>query len=139
MEHALLSPAVWFNCLLLLVPVAIVLLARRPALWPHLFSFALGIVVAIIDTGTKEMQFPALLLLLFGLFLGFEHPVRAWRWAALLGAWVPVFACSSSLLRNGTLSPLGESLGSLLALAPSFVGTYAGVATRRFLSRNGEG
>jgi hypothetical protein len=41
------------------------------------------------DLRTDDPQLPVLLLLTFGLFLGFAQPQAAWRWALVLGLWIP--------------------------------------------------
>jgi len=135
-DHNLIPPVIWFNALLLSVPLMIGVLAWRPALWPHVFSAFLGVVVAIVDSASDEVQFPALLLVVFGLFLGFAHPVRAWRWGVFLGASIPIFAWTSLLFQLGAPHPLAERISSLIAFMPSFIGAYGGAGTRRFLSRD---
>jgi hypothetical protein len=139
MDHPLVPPVIWFNGLVLSLPLAILLLAKRPSIWPHLFSSILGIITAIIDTGSSEVQFPAFMLVAFGLFLGFAHPARAWRWGVLLGVWIPLFAGASVFLRHETLSALGQRASALIAFVPAFLGVYAGAGTRFFLTRDTAG
>jgi hypothetical protein len=79
------------------------------------------------------VQVPALLLITFGMFLGFAEPARAWRWALLLGLWVPVLGliAHSLGLSEGTLS---DVLLSTLAVGFALAGAYAGALVQRLSS-----
>jgi prepilin signal peptidase PulO-like enzyme (type II secretory pathway) len=54
--------------------------------------------------------------------LGGVAPQRAWRWAPAVGAWIPL---------HGIL--ISHNYGSVLALAPAFLGAYAGAGVRRVI------
>jgi hypothetical protein len=59
---------------------------------------------------------------------GLIAPVRPWRWALLVGIWIP----AHMLMRTG--SP--RSLIMLIVLAFPIAGAYAGMAVRRVMLRN---
>lgn len=84
MDQRTFFTVIWFNSLVLYLPLSMIIVYKRPALWQLLLSIFLGIIVGILDTKTDEVQFPALLLLVFGFFMGFVQPVRAWKWAFFL-------------------------------------------------------
>ena len=127
--------AVWFHSLAALLLIATIVLYKRPFLRIYLLALFLGIVTAIVDLGTDEVQFPVLLLLVFGFFLGFDQPERAWRRSLLLGAWIPVFEFAKVFLNQEFAKIVPQGLGSLLALIPAFIGTYSGVALQKVATR----
>ena len=79
MNAQVLFTMVWFHTLVLFLPLSMFLLYRWPSLWHHLLAIFLGIITGLIDLRSDEVQFPALLLIIFGFFLGFSQPTRAWR------------------------------------------------------------
>jgi hypothetical protein len=101
----------------------------------YLLALFLGIVTAIVDLGTDEVQFPALLLLVFSFFLGFNQPKHAWRWSLLLGIWIPIFELAKIFLNPEFDKIVPEGFGSTLALIPAFLGTYAGVLLQKAATR----
>ncbi len=90
MHNSILVTIVGFHTLVLYLPVAALILYIRPKAWHYLLTLFLGLLIAFIDLQTDEVQLPALLLLTFGFFLGFAESARPWRWAAILGVWVPL-------------------------------------------------
>ena len=127
MNQQTMSTVIWFHSLALYLPISIILLYKWPQLWHYLLALFLGIVTFIIDLGTDEVQFPALLLLVSGFFLGFNQPKNSWRLSLMLSVWIPIFGIAKILLTQ-EFSKLGsEGFGAFLALVPAFIGTYAGV------------
>ena len=126
-----------FNTMAAYIPISAVILYRRPGSWPHLFSLFNGLLVAFIDLGAGEVQVPALLLLAFAFFLGFDSPGGAWRWGILTGIWVPVFHVVRMSLESTPGAPLPEGWGSLLALGFSFAGSYGGTFIQRISAARG--
>ena len=119
-----------FNSMAAYIPVSALLLYRRPASWPYLFSLFNGLLVAFIDLGAGEVQVPALLLLAFTFFTGFASPHRAWRWGIITGIWVPVFQIvRMSFEKYPAVSP-AEGWGSLIALGFALSGSYGGSIIR---------
>lgn len=122
-----------FNTLVLALPIAAIVLWRKPELWLHLWTLFVGVLVGLMDVKATEVQLTVLLLLAFGFFAGFNQPRRAWRWALLLGVWVPIFAFIAMGV-GLTQFRVEQQFGSLIALIPAFLGTYAGVVVKRFSS-----
>ena len=126
MHHQVWFTVLWFNSLVLFLPISMLLLYKWPDLWHLLLSLFLGILTGIFDLRTDEIQFPALLLLVFGFFLGFSQPKNAWRWALMLGVWVPTFEMARIVMEGSMDKFISEGIGSLLALVFAFAGSYAG-------------
>lgn len=103
---------------------------RTLTVWLSALAIVFGFIAAYVDLNTAEVQVTVSLLLVFGFILGFAQPNRAWRWAAILGVWVPIAQITSRLM-DGT-RPLTPDylLSPLLAFVPAFVGTYLGVFVR---------
>jgi hypothetical protein len=126
-----------FYLMVLCVPVAAFLLFKWPPLWHLLLALYLGLLVGLTDLRTDDPQLPALLLITFGLFLGFAQPKAAWRWALVLGLWIPVLGLIARAA-GVTNAQFSDVLFSLVALVPALIGAYAGVLVRRFTSRAGD-
>ena len=86
---------------LLLIPVALLL----------------GLLIALVDSspGWDDTGISALALAGSCALLGAVEPARPWRWALLVGLWIPLLGVVVS-----------RNYGSLLALAFSFAGAYLG-------------
>jgi len=126
-----------FNLMILFLPVAAFLLFKWPRVWHLLLALYLGLLVGLTDLRTDDPQLPALLLITFGLFLGFAQPTAAWRWALVLGLWIP-FLGLIARAAGVTNAQFSDVLFSLVALVPALIGAYAGVLVRRFTSRAGD-
>lgn len=120
-----------FNSLVLYLPVAAILVWRKPRLWLQLLTLFLGIIVGWLDMKSTEVSVSALLLVTLAFFCGFAQPKRAWLSALFLGGGVLVFVFLAVALRLNSLTTV-EQVTSLLALVFSFGGAYAGVVVRRF-------
>ena len=132
-----LFTVITFNLMILFLPVAALLLFKWPRLWHLLLALYLGLLVGLTDLRTDDPQLPALLLITFGLFLGFAQPKAAWRWALVLGLWIP-FLGWIARAAGVTNAQFSDVLFSLVALVPALIGAYAGVLVRRFTSRAGD-
>jgi hypothetical protein len=124
-----------FYAMVAFVPVNLALLYRWPRLWHLLLALYLGLLVGLTDLRTDDPQLPILLLMTFGLFLGFDQPAGAWRWAIALGVWVPIIGIIAHGLRLSS-AQLNDVLFSIVALVPAFVGVYTGAFVRRFSARH---
>jgi hypothetical protein len=71
-----------------------------------------------------------LLLLVFGLFMGFNQSVKAWRWGLLLGVFVPLFAISSIIESSAAEKMVNEGVFAAIAIVPAMLGVYIGVLLR---------
>ena len=139
MTSNILFTMAWFYLLVLFLPLSMILLYWKPHLWQTLLALFLGLLAGIVNVASAEVQLPILLLLIFGFFLGFSEPKRAWRWAILIFIFVPLFPFARLIAVHSFEKILPEGFGSFLAAVPAFIGTYAGVfvksaATRKQLS-----
>jgi hypothetical protein len=136
MSREILFTVVLFNSLVLLVPVAMFLLYLRPQLWHYLLALFLGLVIGWIDIRSVEVQPTVLLLIVFGMFLGFAQPSHAWRWALILAIWIPLGGFAAQVVGLQTPAPAEPGvIGSFIAFIPAFIGTYGGVLVNRASSR----
>ena len=135
MNHNTIVTIAGFYLLAILLPVSVLLLARMPNLWHHLFALFLGMLVGYLDLHSDDPQFAVLLLLVFGFFLGYSHTTNAWRWALLLGVWVPIFGILKILYDGTTDRLVSDGVFSLLALVPAFIGVYVGVFIKGMIVR----
>ncbi len=130
MPARILFTVVTFNSLVLFLPIAMLVLWRKPQLWLHLLTFFLGVITGFIGYGTDDPQFPVLLLLVFGFFAGFAQPKRAWLWALLLAVWVPLFELAAVAV-GASKGQLSSALESFIVFLPAFLGAYGGVLVNR--------
>ena len=135
MIHQLWFTVTWFHSLVFFLPISMIVLHKWPHLWHHLLALFLGILIGILDLSTDEVQFTALLLLVFGFFWGFERSKGAWKWAVTFALWVPVFQFLNIAVTGAEKKIISEGFGSLAAFIPSFIGVYAGVAIRWTVNR----
>ena len=114
-----------FHVLAFYLPVAAALLYFRPTMFHSIMAFFLGLLTAFLDWLVAEPQFTVVLLLAFGLFLGFLQPSRGWRHAILLALWVPCTSLFMCLMNGGSF--LHEGLVSFVAFVPAYWGTRLGM------------
>jgi hypothetical protein len=129
MSKATLFTVIIFYSLVLFVPLALILLYLRPRLWHYLLALFLGIMVGWLDLNAAEVQGTVLLLLVFGVFFGFAQPKHAWRWALLLGMWVPLGGLAAQAIGLKTPEP-PNVFGSLIAFVPALLGAYGGALAK---------
>lgn len=123
-----------FNALLLSLPIAALALWLKPQWWLNVLTLFIGVLVGLMDLRATEVQMTAFLLIAFGFFAGFAQPRRAWRWALLLGAWVPLFGALAAAARLTNARGV-DVIASLAAIMFALVGVYAGVIVKRFSPR----
>ncbi len=120
-----------FHLLVILLPVSMLVLFKWPQAWHHMIAVFLGLLTGYINLHSGEIQFPILLLLVFGFFIAFSRPVKVWQFAVLLAMWIPI-GQFILILAEGKLHPVfQEGIFSLVAFVPAFIGTSAGVVVRR--------
>lgn len=134
MSNQTLFTVTIFYSLVLFLPVAAVILWRKPTLWIYLLTAFIGFIIGWWDLRITEVSAPVLLLLTFGFFFGFAHPRRAWLGAILLGMWIPILAIIAASL-NVVQPEQPLSLASLLVFVFPLVGAYAGVLLSRVAPR----
>ena len=130
MSPRLLITVIGFNTLFVIFVAGIIVVYLRPRHFATVMSLFLGWLTGFINLSTSEPQFPVLLLLAFGFFVGFTHPKGYLKHSLILGVFVPLsqFAWIIAMHRGDAF--VQEGLASLFAFVPAFVGTYAG----RYLS-----
>ena len=89
-------------------------------------ALILGLLIALVDTspGWDDTGITAMALLASCGLLGAVEPARPWRWALLVGLWIPAI----NVARH-------HSFGSVLALAFCLVGAYLGALAGRLAKR----
>jgi hypothetical protein len=92
-------------------------------------AVVLGLFTAYIDSlgGAFHLFITALLLAVFGGFLGWRQPQQAWRWALIIGGGV----YSVFLLRRQFDALSLNLLKAVPTFIPAFVGVYGGVFLRK--------
>ncbi|MBP1659488.1 MAG: hypothetical protein H6P95_680 [Candidatus Aminicenantes bacterium] len=90
-----------------------------------LAASALGILIAWVDSRPTwdDTGITAGAVFLTAALFGALRPSRVLVWAVAVGVWIPLFGIA-----------LHHNPGSLLALAPAFLGSYAGALARRAIS-----
>ncbi len=106
---------------------------RTAILWLTALSIVLGFITAYAALHGAGDVLVYVLLFMFGGLLGYIGPEAPWRWALVLGIWVPIAEIVYRMsLPFGAPSPV-QLLQPLAALIPAFLGVYAGVLVRRWL------
>jgi len=126
MPIKLMFTIVGFNGLALVFLAGVIVVYFRPALFGMMTSLFLGWLTAFVNLNSSEPQFPVLLLLSFGFFIGYLTRQHVWKYALTMGVFVPIsqFAWLAATHQTGLLLPDGA--GSLIAFVPSFGGAYFG-------------
>ena len=109
---------------------------------PCLLSLALGLFIGWVDSRVEPVQLTVLLLLACGFGLGlWLAPARVlWLCALLLGAGVFLFHVGETWFSVEPRYPSEPNIfASLLALAPAFIGMFAGALARKFVAQVGHG
>jgi hypothetical protein len=98
------------------------------------FAVAIGCFAVWVDLHNDEVQAAVLVLLVGGFVMGAIWPGGAWRWALVLG--LSIFVGDNAAPRLGLVGLPVKPLnwGTLIAVAPAFIGTYVGVGVRALLS-----
>lgn len=122
------------NALVLSLPIAALALWLKPQWWLSVLTLFIGALVGLMDLRATQVQMTAFLLIAFGFFAGFAQPRRAWRWALLLGAWVPLFGAIAAAARLTNARGVDPAV-SLAAIMFALVGVYAGVVVKRLSLR----
>jgi hypothetical protein len=126
MPVKLLFTIIGFNSLVLIFLAAITVVYFRPQQWGGMLALFLGWLTGFVNIGTSEIQFPVLLLLAFGFFLGHARPNGVWKLALVLGMFVPLSQFAWILAARHYDTVVAEGIGSLMAFVPAFAGTYLG-------------
>lgn len=131
MSTQTLFTVIAFNTLVLSLPIAALVLWLKPQWWLNLWTLFIGVLIGLMDLRATEVQLTAFLLIAFGFFAGFAQPKNAWRWALLIGIWVPIFGAIASAVRLTNARGV-DVFVAFAAMAFALAGVYAGVIVKRF-------
>jgi hypothetical protein len=126
MPAKLLFTIIGFNSLVVIFLAGVVVVYLRPNLFGMMASLFLGWLTGFINLSTSEPQFPVLLLLAFGFFLGFTTPKSVWKQAIVLGLFVPLSQFIWIEVTNQNELFFSDGVGSLISFLPAFGGVYLG-------------
>ncbi|MGA9405794.1 MAG: hypothetical protein WBW71_01550 [Bacteroidota bacterium] len=126
MPARLFITVIGFNFLVVIFLAGVVVVYFRPHHFGIMASLFFGWLTGFINLGTSEPQFPALLLLAFGFFLGFTTPKSIWKYAVILGVFVPLSQFISILVTDQKELLFSDGVGSFVAFLPAFGGAYLG-------------
>lgn len=132
MSHALMITVTGFHILVVALPAVILVAYLRPALLGWCMAFYLGLLTGFINLESNEVQFPVMLLLAFGFFMGFQIREHVVWLPVVLAVWVPAGQFIRLALDPASGSILGDGLASLAAFVPAAFGTAMGWGVRRF-------
>ncbi|HTX19861.1 MAG TPA: hypothetical protein VMG34_14495, partial [Bacteroidota bacterium] len=130
MPTKLLFTMVGFNGLAFLFLAGVVTIYLRPPLFGLMVSLFFGWLAGFINLGTTEPQFPVLLLLLLGFVLGYVVREGEWKYAIVMGAFIPLsqFLWIGATHQSDLL--ISDGVGSFVAFLPAFGGVYLGKLIR---------
>jgi len=123
-------------------------MTRNEGIWCVL-AIAVGLLAAVVDLHTDNIQFAVLFVFIQCAVFGFARPVHPWRWAALIALCIPLLELFNVFVRlpgprdlgfparlflgpvvvffrSTTPIALKSVPGSLLALIPAMAGVYTG-------------
>ena len=103
-------------------------------LWLTALGIVLGFITAYAGLHGAGDVLVYVLLLLFGGLLGYLEPRAPWRWALVLGVWVPIAEIVYRLTYPFGQPHFKDIVAPLLALVPPLLGVYAGAYVRRSVS-----
>ena len=130
MNLKLMFTVTGFHILVALVPLSMFLVYARPALHRWMLMVYLGALTGFINLQSDEVQYPALLLIAFGFFLGYQERKKIWLIPVGLAVWVPLGQFIRLWLDPSSGSLIGDGLMSFLAFIPASAGAAAGYIVR---------
>ena len=101
----------------------------RSDLLSYILAVALGIFAGWLEIRVRDLLFTALLVLAPCILLGVIRPRKPWRWAVLIGIFVPVADLMAFLVMTQKPSR-AQIYESLLVFLPALVGSYGGAFMR---------
>ncbi len=124
-----------FYLLAAFLPLAAILLLKWPQNWQQILAVFVGLLIAFIDQQANGVHLTVLLLLAFGLLLGFGDPAHPWRLVLIIASWIPLAQMLRLLIERRFGSFLSEGLASFFALVPASAGAFVGVKIRSLAAR----
>ena len=132
MSGNLIITVVGFHTLVVAIPAAMLVAYFRPALLGWCMALFLGLLTGFINLMSDEVQFPVMLLLAFGFFMGYQIRRHLLWLPVILAVWVPAgqFIRLAVTPHAGTIA--GDGIASFAAFVPAAIGTVVGWALRRY-------
>jgi ABC-type multidrug transport system permease subunit len=103
--------------------------AGRSDLLFYILAVVLGILAGWLEIQVRDLLFTALLVLAPCILLGVIRPRKPWRWAVLIGIFVPIADLMAFLVMTQKPSR-AQIYESLLVFLPALVGSYGGAFMR---------
>ena len=103
--------------------------AGRSDLLFYILAVILGILAGWLEIQVRDLLFTALLVLAPCILLGVIRPRKPWRWAVLIGIFVPIADLMAFLVMTQKPSR-AQIYESLLVFLPALVGSYGGAFMR---------
>ena len=98
--------------------------------WFYVLAALAGIGIGRADVALGDLPLTALLVVMASMLAGILRPVWPWRWAFVVGIFIPLEVLQAYAL--GTVKPTpAEVYGSFLTFLPGMVGAYVGAFLRR--------
>ena len=95
----------------------------------YLLAAGAGVLAGWVDIKLTDLLFTALLVMVPSMLLGLLRPSRPWRWAVLVGIFVPFVELLAYLFLK-TRPYRAQVFQSFLALLPALVAAYGGAFGR---------
>ena len=95
----------------------------------YLLAAGAGVLAGWVDIKLTDLLFTALLVMVPAMVLGFLRPSKPWRWAVLVGIFVPFVELLAYLFLK-TQPYRAQVFQSFLALLPALVAAYGGAFGR---------
>ena len=102
--------------------------ARRDSFY-YLLAAGAGVLAGWVDIKVGDLLFTALLVMVPSMVLGLLRPSKPWRWAVLVGVFVPFVELLAYLFLK-TQPYRAQVFQSFLALLPALVAAYGGAFGR---------
>lgn len=101
----------------------------RSELLVYILAVALGVFAGWLEVQLGDLLFTALLVLAPCILLGAAKPRKPWRWAVLVGIFVPLADLIAFFVMTQKPSR-AQIYESFLVFLPAFVGSYGGAFMR---------
>lgn len=95
----------------------------------YLLAAVFGVFAGWMDIKVGDLLFTAMIVLAAAMVLGYLRPAQPWRWAVLIGVFVPVVELIAYLLFSQK-PERAQVYESFLTFLPGIVGSYGGAFGR---------
>ena len=103
---------------------------RKSDILPYFLAVVFGLAAGLLEIRVGDLLVTAIFVMLTTMVLGYLRPRNAWRWALLVGVFVPLLRMAAYFLLSE--KPYRAQIWeSVLGFVTGAVGAYAGVLGRR--------